>query len=123
MIAPKKYSAAAGHADAFKASRPLELSAGFQPTLVGGFTFAGVAPRQEALDAQIFIQERPMDALAPAVELPGVALLFGPLLQARIPSQRERNGAAIIAIDDEGIGGDSEIFDEDGHKNESDRVR
>jgi hypothetical protein len=29
MIAPKKYSAAAGHADAFKASRPLGLAAGF----------------------------------------------------------------------------------------------
>lgn len=64
-----------------------------------------------------------MDALAPAVELPGVALVFAALLEARIPSERQRNRAAIIAIDDEGIGGDSEIFDEDGHKNESDTVR
>jgi hypothetical protein len=58
---------------------------------------------QETFGTQIFVQERPVDSLAHTVKPPSIALLFGALLKARIPGQRERDRTTVVEIDDERV--------------------
>lgn len=58
-------------------------------------------PAQQSFGAQVFVEVRPVDAIAAAAGLPDCPLFGGRVEEAGIPGEGHRDGAAIHQVDAE----------------------
>jgi hypothetical protein len=74
-----------------------------EPSAKRRLRLTGSAAREETLHADIFIQIRPMDALATRDQTPVGALLWSPMRQTGEPGEWRRDRSAIRKIQDQSI--------------------
>jgi len=79
------------------------LRPAIEPALKRSLGFTGPPPRQEALNANVLIQIRPVNSFAVADKSPVGALNMCPMRQSWEPGERRRDGPAIHQVHGKGI--------------------
>ena len=88
----------------------LQGHSALQPSLERGLALAGRVARQQALDANVFVQVGPLYAPSGAAETPVVALFRCSVDQPGIPGERRRYRPPVIQADCESALGNDDVL-------------